>query len=283
MKKILLGIILISALSLAACTKKTDDSNTKSSTTSSSEILVKKFEEKIKSEDLVKIPDPYFQTKEAVEAKFKAAGLTPQFVKSNFDEKAITNKRFLRTNECDQLDGDQAGITYYDLKEAGDLFGLYAKKGSTIIVGYSDHDFDGTVGESSSTSESDSSNTLAIEENTSSSNETTLDSSVFNSTDVSDEKIKSIKTYDDYIKMYKAIIDNYFANYENIVKDTILYDQASFEQQKTELNNSFEEQKKEYASYGNKKLVGKDDLVEFLISYRDSLKEYTDQLETSLQ
>ena len=38
-------------------------------------------------------------------------------------------------------------------------------------------------------------------------------------------------TYDDYLVMYKKIIDNYFANYENTIKGTILYDKASFEGQ----------------------------------------------------
>lgn len=109
------------------------------------------------------------------------------------------------------------------------------------------------------------------------------ESPAFQPTDVSDETIKSIKTYEDYLTMYQAIINNYLADYEYVIKDTVLYDQTTFEEQKKQYEQSFESQKKQYAEYGNKKLIGKDSLVEFLVSYRDSLAETTNNLKKSLQ
>ncbi|EOI01727.1 hypothetical protein UAY_01135 [Enterococcus moraviensis ATCC BAA-383] len=109
------------------------------------------------------------------------------------------------------------------------------------------------------------------------------DSTAFKPTDVSDETIKSIKTYDDYLTMYQSIINNYLAEYESAIKDTVLYDQAAFEEQKKQYEQSFDSQKKQYGDLGNKKLVGKDSLVEFLISYRDGLAQTTASLKESLQ
>lgn len=92
----------------------------------------------------VEVPDTDFETKEEVTELFKAAGLTPNFVVSNFDDKATKKHHYLREGECDELDRDQPGIEYYSVDKVGDKFGYYADKGATIIVGYSDHDFDGT-------------------------------------------------------------------------------------------------------------------------------------------
>lgn len=92
----------------------------------------------------VKIPSTLFKTKEEVTELFKAADLTPNFVVSNFDKKATSNKHFLKAEECDQINNDQPNVKYFDMDTVGDKFGSYADKGSTIIVGYSDHDFDGT-------------------------------------------------------------------------------------------------------------------------------------------
>lgn len=137
-------------------------------------------------------------------------------------------------------------------------------------------------------SDSDTKSSSSKEKTPSSSKEETKESeknesAAFQPTDVSDETIKSIKTYEDYLTMYQSIINNYLADYENAIKDTVLYDQATFAEQKKQYEQSFESQKKEYGNYGNKKLVGKDTLVEFLISYRDSLAETTNNLKNSLQ
>ena len=232
-------------------------------------------------EGKVEVPNTRFKTQEAVEALFEAAGLKVEFVVSNFDEKARRSERFLRAGECDDIDNSQAAVTYFDDDEVGDLYGFYADIGATIIVGYSDHDYDGTAGEEIEVPEVVEENNNAMEENDVSAQDNT--SVAFEPQDVSDETIKSIKTYEDYLVMYQKIIENYFADYEAIVKDTVLYDEEIFAQMKAGYDEGFESQKEMYGSMGNARLVGKKSLVEFLISYRDGLKEYTDSIEESLR
>ncbi|EOL43442.1 hypothetical protein [Enterococcus caccae] len=258
--------LLTSLLLLSACGQ---------SKKSQHDELIKNTETVLKGK--VKIPETYFKTKEQVTAEFDSVGLKPKFVIANFDDAAQYNKRFLRKDECNQISSDQGAVNYYDTKSVGDKHGFYADKGATIIVGYSDHDFDGTQTEAHSTEESSS---IKNEEGVTSQES---QAQAFEATDVSDQTINSIKTYQDYLSMYQAIINNYFADYENMIKDTILYNQTSFEEQKKQYDASFEEQKKQYEKYGNKRLIGKDSLVDFLIGYRDSLKEITDNLAKSLQ
>lgn len=102
----------------------------------------------------VEVPDPYFKSKDEVEKLFEQAGLKADFVVTNFDEKATLNKKDIKVGDCDQLNSDQPNITYYDPDTVGDKSGLYAKKGATIIVGYTDHDFNGKEKGDSSTEQS---------------------------------------------------------------------------------------------------------------------------------
>ena len=106
---------------------------------------------------------------------------------------------------------------------------------------------------------------------------------VFNPQDVSDATIESIKTYGDYLAMYRKIVDNYFADYERVIKGTILYNEESFKQMKKEMNKSFDEQEKQYGKMKNSPIIGKDSLVDFLKDYRDSLKNMVDSYEESLK
>lgn len=106
---------------------------------------------------------------------------------------------------------------------------------------------------------------------------------VFSPQDVSDDSIESISTYGDYLTMYRMIIDDYLANYESAIKDTVLYDEATFQQLKDETEKSFEEQEAQYGSMKDQKIVGKDELVQYLKDYRDSLKEYVDTMAESLE
>ena len=78
--------------------------------------------------------------------------------------------------------------------------------------------------------------------------------------------------------MYKMIVDNYFSEYEEALKGTPLYSEESFQEIQEEYNAAYEEQKELYADMIDQEIIGKDSLVEFLISYRDSLKEVTDAL-----
>ena len=106
---------------------------------------------------------------------------------------------------------------------------------------------------------------------------------VFNPQDVSDQTIQSIQTYDDYLKMYYKIIENYFSDYETVVKGTVLYDETTFQKMKESIEQAYDSQVNQYDAIRNKKIIGKDKLVKFLIEYRDSLQETIDTLKKSLQ
>jgi hypothetical protein len=106
--------------------------------------------------------------------------------------------------------------------------------------------------------------------------------SAFNPQDVSDETIASISTYDDYLLMYQMIIEDYFVQYEAAIKDTVLYSEETFAGLKKGYYDAFEQQKEAYGQIGKMKIVGKDTLVDFLISYRDSLKEAVESIVESL-
>lgn len=107
--------------------------------------------------------------------------------------------------------------------------------------------------------------------------------SVFKPQDVSDETIESIETYGDYLIMYEKIVEDYLANYEDVVKDTALYDEAAFQQMKDEVDEEIESQEEEYGAMKDQKIVGKDSVVEFLKSYRDSLQEIVDSYEETVK
>ena len=78
------------------------------------------------------------------------------------------------------------------------------------------------------------------------------------------------------------IIEDYFANYEAAIKGTVLYSADSFAEMKKSYEDAFAQQKKQYGSMGKMPIVGKETLVEYLIGLRDSLKEYTDSIKSSL-
>ncbi len=109
-----------------------------------------------------------------------------------------------------------------------------------------------------------------------------MSGTVFSPQDVSDATIESIRTYGDYLDMYRFIIEDYIANYESVIVGTPLYSQEAFESQKRSLDAAFEQQNKQYGAMRNKKLVGKDDLVQFLKDYRDGLKDYVNQVSNSM-
>jgi hypothetical protein len=100
----------------------------------------------------------------------------------------------------------------------------------------------------------------------------------FNPKDVSDSSIKSIVTYNDYLTMYGMIIDDYLDNYQSLFKGTMLYDQSTFDSMKEQYASALEVQKAQYGAMGDSPIVGKDTLVEFLITYRDSLNEYVESM-----
>ncbi|MDU6562016.1 MAG: hypothetical protein E6523_04070 [Streptococcus sp.] len=143
----------------------------------------------------------------------------------------------------------------------------------------------GVTSKSSSSSTTSSSSTISSSSSSStiSSSSSSVSSSNFNPQDTSDATIRSISTYNDYLTMYSKIVDEYLTNYQNAVAGTVLDDANTIEQMKQETLKSLEEQKKEYGAMGNKKIIGKDSLVEFLKNYRNGLKEYTDNISTQIQ
>lgn len=123
----------------------------------------------------VLIPETYFKTKNQVAKLFDQAGLKVDFTVVNFDEKATLNKKDIKVGDCDQLDSEQPNVKYYDTDAVGDKYGFYADKGATIIVGYSDHNYDGAEKESNSSTESQSSE--QIQESSSSQTEISSEAS----------------------------------------------------------------------------------------------------------
>jgi len=77
-------------------------------------------------------------------------------------------------------------------------------------------------------------------------------------------------------------VDDYLTNYEAAIKGTVLWSEDIFSDMKKTYEDAFEQQREMYGSMGTMPLVGKDALVEYLINYRDSLKEMTDALNNSL-
>jgi type IV secretory pathway VirB10-like protein len=105
---------------------------------------------------------------------------------------------------------------------------------------------------------------------------------VFEPQDVSDATIESIRTYGDYLIMYRKILDDYFAEYESLLKGTILYSEDSFQQMKDQMDQAFDEQEKQYGAVKDQRIVGKDTLVEVLKEYRDSLADYINTFSQAL-
>ncbi|WP_270321533.1 hypothetical protein [Weissella confusa] len=118
----------------------------------------------------------------------------------------------------------------------------------------------------------------------SSSSEVTAEGdTAFDAQDVSDAKIESIKTYGDYLNMYKAIINDYYAQYESALQGTALYDETTFQSTKEQYDSEFEKQEKSYGAMKNQKLIGKSTLVDSLKSLRDSLNESVESMKQSIQ
>lgn len=106
----------------------------------------------------------------------------------------------------------------------------------------------------------------------------------FVAVDTSDETIESMVTYNDYLDMCQKILDDYYTNYQNVISGTVLDDcGATMETIKEQNEEAFEEQKSEYASLGDAKLVEKEALVQYLESYRDGLQAYIDSIAQSIQ
>ncbi|QOD85541.1 hypothetical protein [Weissella viridescens] len=90
-------------------------------------------------EGYVKLPSTAFKTKEQVTDEFNQVGLTAKFNVEDLSNLADANDQIVYKDNCGKIN-DQENEKYFDSDEYGDNYGLYAKKGSTLYVGYADHD-----------------------------------------------------------------------------------------------------------------------------------------------
>ena len=107
-------------------------------------------------------------------------------------------------------------------------------------------------------------------------------SSDFNPQDVSDETIESIKTYEDYLTMCEKIVNNYYTEADEAFKGTALEDSASIQELKDATKKEMEEQKKQYGPLKKAPIQGKEEIIQFLKEYRDSLHDQVEQWKASL-
>lgn len=107
-------------------------------------------------------------------------------------------------------------------------------------------------------------------------------SSDFNPQDVSDETIESIQTYEDYLTMYEKIVNNYYTEADEAFKGTALEDSASIQELKDSTKKEMEEQKKQYGPLKKAPIQGKEEIIQFLKEYRDSLHDQVEQWKASL-
>lgn len=107
-------------------------------------------------------------------------------------------------------------------------------------------------------------------------------SSDFNPQDVSDETIESIQTYEDYLTMYEKIVDNYYTEADEAFKGTVLEDSAAIQELKDSTKKEMEEQKKQYGPLKKAPIQGKEEIIQFLKEYRDSLHDQVEQWKASL-
>ncbi|HFR3894895.1 hypothetical protein ACEE44_07270 [Streptococcus sp. 32226D021BW] len=101
-------------------------------------------------------------------------------------------------------------------------------------------------------------------------------------TDSTDATIESIETYDDYLEMYEFIVNEYVTNYENMVSQHGLGDDATYQAMRDSVTQSVDEQKAQYGLFGNAPIVGKDGIVQFLKEYRDSLQQQINDMSAAL-
>ncbi len=111
------------------------DSNKKTTNAESSKTPSKKI-----PKGYTKIPYTYFKTKEEVQDEFEKAGLKVEFFVEDLDHAADVNEKPIYKDMCGQIN-EQKNRKYFSSDEYGDNSGFYAKDGSTIKVGYSDHTY----------------------------------------------------------------------------------------------------------------------------------------------
>lgn len=162
------------------------------------------------------------------------------------------------------------------------LVGLFVLGGLGRLAG-SDKESTDTI--SSSVLESSQSSTASSTEvstTEASSSGETAPVADFVPADSTDATIESIATYNDYLEMYEFIVNEYVTNYENMVSQHGLGDDATYQAMRDSVTQSVDEQKAQYGPLGNAPIVGKDGIVQFLKEYRDSLQQQINDMSAAL-
>ncbi|MEI5993046.1 hypothetical protein [Candidatus Enterococcus mansonii] len=148
--------------------------------------------------DKIKVPETANKSQEQVESEFEVAGLKVKFVPTNLDKWAVSNKRKIYKGECDYV-RDNSGAELFESDKVGiEKRGYYAKKGDTILVGYSDHDFDGTSSAEPEKTTPSSSSQEAAKDNNNAANKSDIEAAI--------KKVDA--KYDDMIKKAQGYVDN---------------------------------------------------------------------------
>lgn len=163
------------------------------------------------------------------------------------------------------------------------LFTQHDFKSQKIEEKYSQKE-NNSVAHSNSNNSTQSPNS-STESSTESSTATTITStesvsseSNSNSVRISDSEIESIQTYNDYITVYGKIVNAYLENYKNKMNEYTVVDETVFQSIKSGVEQGLNDQKKSFGKMGTKKIIGKENMVQYLKSYRDQLQSYVDNI-----
>ena len=102
---------------------------------------------------------------------------------------------------------------------------------------------------------------------------------------VTDDAIESIRTYADYIDLYKKIFDDYFTKAEESFKGTAMENNESFTKLKESTQKLLDAQKKIYDLLGSTEIKedDKSKLSQQLKDFRDNLQKQLKTLTSQLQ
>ena len=123
------------------------------------------------------------------------------------------------------------------------------------------------------------------DEKTVATSNTSKETITFDTPVVTDDAIESMRTYADYIDLYKKIFDDYFTKAEESFKGTAMENNESFTKLKESTQKLFDAQKKIYDLLGSTELKedDKSKLSQQLKDFRDNLQKQLKTLSSQLQ
>lgn len=98
----------------------------------------------------------------------------------------------------------------------------------------------------------------------------------FEPKDVTDETIRTIKNYGDYLAMYQYIYEDYLKNYEAKMTELGLTDEESrkgFEDAKKQFHDQYDQMEKQYGIMNEMPIPEGGELTNELIALRDELRQ----------